>query len=143
MAYTRVNWENLPSTNTPVNAENLNKMDAGIANLDGKCTQTNLTLTSDFTIDENSSFKLNDFVNIAINIYNSSNTYSTYAWVTIANLPSGARPSGDKYLSGFGSGSGWATPTAIPILVSSNGDINIYTTVSNLKRIIVNGIIKI
>lgn len=32
MAYTRVNWENLPSTNTPVNATNLNKMDAGIAN---------------------------------------------------------------------------------------------------------------
>jgi hypothetical protein len=34
MAYTRVNWENLPSTNTPVNADNLNKMDAGIANLE-------------------------------------------------------------------------------------------------------------
>lgn len=33
MAYTRVNWENLPSTNTPVNATNLNKMDAGINNL--------------------------------------------------------------------------------------------------------------
>lgn len=32
MAYTRVNWENLPSTNTPVNADNLNKMDVGIAN---------------------------------------------------------------------------------------------------------------
>lgn len=32
MSYTRVNWENLPSTNTPVNATNLNKMDVGIAN---------------------------------------------------------------------------------------------------------------
>ena len=32
MSYTRVNWENLPSTNTPLNATNLNKMDAGIAN---------------------------------------------------------------------------------------------------------------
>ena len=30
MAYTRVNWEDLPSTNTPINAENLNKMDKGI-----------------------------------------------------------------------------------------------------------------
>ena len=26
MAYERVNWENLPSTKTPVNADNLNKM---------------------------------------------------------------------------------------------------------------------
>ena len=32
MAYERVNWENLPSTNTPVNADNLNKMDEEIAN---------------------------------------------------------------------------------------------------------------
>ena len=30
MAYTRVNWEDLPSTNTPINATNLNKMDEGI-----------------------------------------------------------------------------------------------------------------
>ena len=38
MAYTRVNWENLPSTNTPVNATNLNKMDAGIKDLDNRQT---------------------------------------------------------------------------------------------------------
>lgn len=31
MAYERVNWENLPSTKTPVNEDNLNKMDKGIA----------------------------------------------------------------------------------------------------------------
>ena len=30
MAYTRVNWEDLPSTDTPINATNLNKMDKGI-----------------------------------------------------------------------------------------------------------------
>ena len=34
MAYTRVNWEDLPSTDTPINATNLNKMDEGIYNLD-------------------------------------------------------------------------------------------------------------
>ncbi len=31
MAYERVNWENEPSKNTPISAENLNKMDEGIA----------------------------------------------------------------------------------------------------------------
>lgn len=36
MAYERVNWENLPSTKTPVNADNLNKTDEGIANIDTK-----------------------------------------------------------------------------------------------------------
>ena len=34
MSYTRINWENAPSTNTPVNATNLNKMDEGIYNVD-------------------------------------------------------------------------------------------------------------
>ena len=34
MAYERVNWENLPSKNTPVNADNLNKMDKGIKDLE-------------------------------------------------------------------------------------------------------------
>ena len=34
MAYERVNWENLPSTNTPVNADNLNKMDERIKDLE-------------------------------------------------------------------------------------------------------------
>lgn len=34
MAYTRVNWENSPSTDTPINIDNLNIMDAGIAELD-------------------------------------------------------------------------------------------------------------
>ena len=32
MAYTRINWEDSPSTKTPINAENLNKMDQGIFN---------------------------------------------------------------------------------------------------------------
>lgn len=45
MAYTRVNWENLPSTNTPVNADNLNKMDVGIASL-YPTAWTNATLSS-------------------------------------------------------------------------------------------------
>lgn len=33
-AYTRVNFENYPSTNTPVNETNLNKLDKGIDDLD-------------------------------------------------------------------------------------------------------------
>ena len=42
MAYERVNWENLPSKNTPVNADNLNKMDKGIANAVEKSDLLNL-----------------------------------------------------------------------------------------------------
>ena len=51
MAYTRINWENLPSTNTPVNATNLNKMDAGIANAVEK---TGDTMTGDLNMQGNS-----------------------------------------------------------------------------------------
>ena len=34
MAYERVNWENLPSKNTPINQTNLNNMENGIAEID-------------------------------------------------------------------------------------------------------------
>ena len=36
MAYTKTTWENLPSTNTPVNATNLNKIENGIKENDEK-----------------------------------------------------------------------------------------------------------
>ena len=40
MSYTRVNWQNAPSTATPVNAENLNKMDKGIADAHSQLAET-------------------------------------------------------------------------------------------------------
>lgn len=46
MAYERVNWENLPSTKTPVNADNLNKMDKGIAEIDEKMNSKQDKLTA-------------------------------------------------------------------------------------------------
>lgn len=48
MAYERVNWENLPSTNTPVNADNLNKMDKGIARTNTQTIDSDANL-NDFT----------------------------------------------------------------------------------------------
>lgn len=33
MAYTPTKWENSPSTNTPVNADNLNKLEQGVKDL--------------------------------------------------------------------------------------------------------------
>lgn len=37
--YERINWEDLPSKNTPINAENLNKMDKAIDDLDDKIVE--------------------------------------------------------------------------------------------------------
>ena len=45
MAYERVNWENLPSTNTPVNATNLNKIENELENLDNLTTYSTTTAT--------------------------------------------------------------------------------------------------
>ena len=53
MAYKRVNWENLPSTNTPVNADNLNKMYEGIANAVEK---TGDTLTGELSFNNKNDF---------------------------------------------------------------------------------------
>lgn len=56
MAYTRVNWEDLPSTNTPINATNLNKMDEGIYESQG-------TILFDGSINELGTYNLTDNVN--------------------------------------------------------------------------------
>lgn len=51
-SYSRVNWEDSPSTNTPINAENLNKMDKGISDCASaiatkqESTDNNLTTTA-------------------------------------------------------------------------------------------------
>jgi len=39
MSYKRVNWENAPSEETPVNADNLNNMDEGIKNIEDGTTK--------------------------------------------------------------------------------------------------------
>lgn len=112
-----------------------------LENINNTFKQNNITITSDFTIDDNSCFKSQNFVNIGINIYNTNSTYGTYTWVKIARLPAGCRPTGEKYLSGVAVSSGLQTPNAIPIMVDSDGYINAYPVASNLKRIIANGII--
>ena len=39
MAYTKTNWQDLPSTNTPVNATNLNKIETELKFLDDNAIQ--------------------------------------------------------------------------------------------------------
>ena len=54
MAYNKTNWENLPSTNTPVSASNLNKIENGIYDNSLKADQvgdlTQLTTTEKSTL---------------------------------------------------------------------------------------------
>ena len=110
--------------------------------LDGKSTQTNFTITSSFTIDDQSCFKLNNFLNVDFNIYNTNSTFSKASWVEIATLPSGYRPSNARYVSGVGTAAAMTVPTAIPIMIESSGAIKIYVQ-NDLKRIIANFTINI
>lgn len=45
MSYTKTNWENLPSTNTPLNATNLNKIENELEKLDPATPYTQATGT--------------------------------------------------------------------------------------------------
>lgn len=68
MSYSKINWENSPSTNTPINATNLNKMDTQIKQNADDIEEINTTLfnliypigsiyeTSDAAFDPNTSF---------------------------------------------------------------------------------------
>ena len=61
MSYTRVNWQNKPSTATPINATNLNTMDAGIAANDAAIGALNTALQGKVDKVEGKGLSTNDF----------------------------------------------------------------------------------
>ena len=65
MAYERVNWENLPSTNTPVNADNLNKLNDVI---DEKETTINNTINQTKTELQNNINKISNVQVLQLNL---------------------------------------------------------------------------
>ena len=76
MAYTRVNWEDLPSTATPRNATNLNKMDAGIKENDDKLLgnkSQGKIVVEDVTC--KNLFDKNNFIPSALFVANAGNAY--------------------------------------------------------------------
>lgn len=102
---------------------------------------TSITITSDFTIDSSGCFKSQNYIVLGLNIYNSSETFATYAWTKIAQLPSGNRPSVEMIFPAIAFGAALSSPTAVPARVTPDGEIFIYPVVSNLKRIIANATI--
>ena len=103
MAYERVNWENLPSTNTPVNADNLNKMDEGIAN----AINQNVILynnvngsNEDITLNDNS----DNYKYIDIYYFQQDRTYSF-----IRALPNTTVALSAPHVTNNGYAIGWST----------------------------------
>ncbi len=76
MAYTRVNWEDRPSTNTPINATNLNKMDKGIydATYENGLNVSN-EVDEDYRVSFLKSKNLNDGINRGCWIGGNATTY--------------------------------------------------------------------
>lgn len=84
MAYTRVNWEDgSASHNTPISAENLNKMDAGIKELDtNKANKSGGDFTGDISVnlsgDTSKPFVKTDYENGAVRINARGGYYIDY-----------------------------------------------------------------
>lgn len=84
MAYTRVNWEDgSTSHNTPISAENLNKMDAGIKELDtNKANKSGGDFTGDISVnlsgDASKPYITTDYANGAIQINDKHGSSTDY-----------------------------------------------------------------
>lgn len=52
IVYERVEWEDLPQKTTPLNAENLNNMDAGIANVTDLANELDTRVGNAITAEE-------------------------------------------------------------------------------------------
>lgn len=83
MAYTRVNWQDLPSTTTPINATNLNKMDSALKEHDekllGNASMGNVVVDS---IRTKNIFDKNSLINGSINATTGAYTYQNYIVVS-------------------------------------------------------------
>lgn len=84
MAYTRVNWEDgSTSHNTPISAENLNKMDAGIKELDtNKTDKSGGDFTGDISVnlsgDASKPYIKTDYENGALELNDKNGFYTDY-----------------------------------------------------------------
>lgn len=105
--------------------------------------EISLTTSFDFAWDvDNSSWKIGEIVNLNFTVINYESTFSTNTWVKIAQLPSNCCPTSDKGLSAFGCTDDFASPTAVPITISTDGSIKIFVSTA-LNKIIVSASYKI
>lgn len=84
MAYTRINWKNKPSTDTPINATNLNAMDLGIDNLENatNCLIATATVDGDYKVNIANTLDTNMILNI---IFPAAMTSASNARLSIDN----------------------------------------------------------
>lgn len=136
MAYERVNWENLPSTNTPVNATNLNKLNDVI---DAKANSNDVYTKTETDTKLNKKVNTSDLIDL---IYPVGSIYMSANNVSPANLFGGKWEQikdtfllacGDTYKNGETGGEATHTLTIdeMPVHnhdISTSGDNNMIWT---------------
>jgi len=137
MAYTRVNWEDgSTSHNTPISAENLNKMDAGIKELDtNKANKSGGDFTGDISVnlsgDASKPFVKTDYANGEIHINSKQGAYTNYKIGKVERTVSG-----NTYEYNYPDKSG----TFVITDANNNTDLNGLNTIeSGVKRSVVEG----
>lgn len=82
MAYTKVNWKDLPNQTTPVNATNLGKMDDGIADLDANKQDALISGINIKTINNESILGNGDIqITTSDDVYSTSETITNKIWI--------------------------------------------------------------
>lgn len=98
MAYERVNWENLPSKNTPVNADNLNKMDEGIAELQNNINKISNVQVLQLNLVPNEEYIYNsDFITFGIRMGNLVYIVVEFGWKKVFDF----NDTTTAFISGF------------------------------------------
>lgn len=91
MSYEKTNWENAPSTNSPINAANLNKIEAALGfALNG--SSANATLNTDWEAGDAIGLEFNKIGNLVVANFSASITNVTGMHLFIGTAPEGFRP---------------------------------------------------
>lgn len=150
--YIRINWQDKPSTSTPLNAINLNKMDKGIDDLDNAIEALNddLAWQSDTVTSESGIFpgsitvyKSNDMVSLKTGITKTDNSVFTTRTL-LCTLPEAYKPAMNTVfvIAGLTEISGIINRTAI-LLITHDGDVYVDLLTSDCKEFIINAMYRI
>lgn len=91
MIYTKTNWQNLPSTNTPINSANLMKIEDAIAFSINQVT-ANATLNADWSAGDAIGLEFNKIGNMVIANFSASIASVEGMHLFIGTIPEGFRP---------------------------------------------------
>lgn len=124
MSYVKTNWENSPSTNSPINASNLNKIENAIASAVNKVSGT-ATLNADWQSGNATGTDFTRVGDLVISNFVVTLTSAVGNHLFIGTIPVGMRPTAVTLFPAIFASTGSSDYAARILIINPNGDMQL------------------